>query len=151
MSQNLSDSPTSISHKKDHFAQRHIGPTPEEQNQMLQDMGASVITACNGNDALLVQDDFEGKIDLLLTDIVMPELNGIEAAELMRALRPEIKVIYMSGYPSKGQMAKFDMPDNAMFLAKPVKYEILMQMMCQALGLVDTDLNDVSAKRWVKN
>lgn len=93
--------------------------------KMLERMGARVLRACNGNMALLVQDEYEGDIDILLTDVVMPEMNGVKLASLLEALRPETRIIFMSGYPHSGDLAPVQVPDTALFVQKPVDYEQL--------------------------
>lgn len=106
---------------------------------MLEDMGMQVITAANGNDALVKQDDFEGEIDFLLTDVVMPELNGVKLAELFESLRPDSKVVFMSGYPANGQLARIQLPDGAYLLPKPIEYEKLAYILkTLAAGEQDT-------------
>ncbi len=100
---------------------------------MLEDLGMTVISAANGNEALLKQDDHEGGIDFLLTDVVMPELNGVKLAELMLAVRPDTKVVFMSGYPANGQMARVQLPEEACLLAKPVRFEMLAQLLHQQI------------------
>lgn len=92
---------------------------------MLKEMGMRVLTASNGNEALLRQEDFGGQIDFLVTDIVMPELSGVRLAELFESVRPDTKTIFMSGYPAGGQMARIEIPDGAYFLPKPVDYDKL--------------------------
>lgn len=91
--------------------------------ETLADMGFEVLTAANGNAALLVQDSYEGQIDFLLTDIVMPEMNGIRLAELAGSLRPEMRTVFISGYPAEGMVANIVLPENACILAKPVQPE----------------------------
>lgn len=88
----------------------------------LESKEATVLMAENGNDALLKQDQHEGEIDVLVTDIVMPELNGVRLAELFSSVRPDAKIIYMSGYPSCNEMEENNatLPEDACFLAKPL-------------------------------
>ncbi|MCK5384544.1 MAG: response regulator [Alphaproteobacteria bacterium] len=100
---------------------------------MLEDLGMHVLSASNGADALVCQEDFEEKIDVLLTDVLMPEVNGVKLAELVTALRPDTKVIFMSGFPASGNMAPIALPEDAVFIAKPVAYEKLVQMLCFTL------------------
>ena len=102
-------------------------------SQILQGLGMHVLEAENGADALCVQDDYEGEIDILLTDVVMPEFNGVKLAELFTAVRPETKVIFMSGYPANGDMAPVSLPRGACFVAKPVRYEDLARLLLQRL------------------
>lgn len=98
-------------------------------SDMLEDMGVKVIKASNGNEALMLQDEYEGDIDFLLTDVVMPELNGVKLAELFESVRPESKVMFMSGYPANGQMARVSLPDNAFFMSKPIDFQKLGEVL----------------------
>ncbi len=100
---------------------------------MLEDLGLNVIGACNGNDALSQQDDYLDDIDILLTDVVMPEMNGVKLAELFSSLRPDTKIIFMSGYPANGDMAPVALPEKADFIAKPVDYNNLASLILQRL------------------
>ena len=97
--------------------------------KMLEDLGFNVIGAKNGNEALELADAHEDEIDILLTDVVMPEVNGVKLAELVTAMNPEIKVVFMSGYPSTGEMAPVDLPDDVEFVMKPVDYENLARLL----------------------
>jgi two-component system cell cycle sensor histidine kinase/response regulator CckA len=65
---------------------------------MLEDEGYAVLQAGNGLDAIAVAERHRGHIDLLLTDVVMPRLSGPELAQQLRALRPGVQVLFMSGY-----------------------------------------------------
>ncbi len=66
--------------------------------QVLSECGYQVLAAGDGREALEVGQQHEGSIDLLLTDVVMPHMNGKELAAKLRAQWPEIRVLYMSGY-----------------------------------------------------
>lgn len=96
---------------------------------MLERLGMNVLRAPNGDAALAIQDEYEGTIDFLITDVVMPELNGEKLAELFLALRPDAKVIFMSGYPTSGNLAPVDLPADAYFMAKPISYDALAVML----------------------
>lgn len=96
---------------------------------MLERLGMKVLKASNGDEALEVQDGYDGAIDFLITDIVMPEINGVKLAELFLSLRSDAKVIFMSGYPATGQLAPVDLPPDAYFMAKPISYETLALML----------------------
>ncbi len=101
---------------------------------MVERLGATVITAANGNEALLKQEEHEGKIDLLLTDVVMPELGGIKLAEMFRELRPDTKVLFISGYPASGDFEDLGLDEKVCFMAKPIKYEILCRQIFELLS-----------------
>jgi len=66
--------------------------------RILRKAGYTVLTAENGGDALALFDKYAGKIDLLLTDVVMPQMSGREIAAQLARAKPSIKVLYMSGY-----------------------------------------------------
>ncbi len=65
---------------------------------ILEEEGFRVLEAANGSEALGVVERHEGALDLLLTDVVMPELGGPELAARLAPLRPGLRVLYMSGY-----------------------------------------------------
>ena len=77
---------------EDEFALR------EATRRILARHGYQVITAANGRDAVAVATSRPGGIDLLVTDTIMPEMPGKEAADRIRALCPSVKVLFMSGY-----------------------------------------------------
>jgi CheY-like chemotaxis protein len=66
--------------------------------QFLQDRGYSVLEAKDGGDAVALAEQYKGTIDVLLTDVVMPHLRGPEVARRLSASRPDMRVIFMSGY-----------------------------------------------------
>jgi PAS domain S-box-containing protein len=66
--------------------------------QFLQELGYSVLEAKDGGDAVALAEHYKNAIDVLLTDVVMPHIRGSEVARRLSASRPDMKVIYMSGY-----------------------------------------------------
>ena len=78
-----------------------------------------VLAARSGAEAFEILKDYRGTIDLLLTDVVMPGITGKEVAERVSVLRPEIRVLYMSGYP-ESVVASQGVVDQAIrLLSKP--------------------------------
>ena len=67
-------------------------------NNILQDEGYNVISARNGEEALQIEEEHTGPIDLVLTDIVMPGMSGGELIQRLQARKPGVHVLYMSGY-----------------------------------------------------
>ncbi len=69
--------------------------------RLLERQGYSVLEARHGADALRIVEESGRPIDLVVTDLVMPEMGGKELAERLRAHRPGLKVLFMSGYTEK--------------------------------------------------
>jgi two-component system, cell cycle sensor histidine kinase and response regulator CckA len=102
--------------------------------QMLLQQGYKVLETTQSSDAVGVASQHDGPIDLLLTDVVMPQMSGQEVAEQVVALRPRIKVVFMSGYPG-GVTSRHGMFDpSAFFLQKPFEMDTLGQLLRQVLG-----------------
>jgi len=70
--------------------------------QFLQELGYSVLEAKDGGDAIALAEQYKSTIDVLLTDVVMPRFRGPEVARRLSTSRPDIKVIFMSGYTEGG-------------------------------------------------
>jgi YesN/AraC family two-component response regulator len=77
------------------------------------------VLARDGDEALRVSAQFDGPIDLLVTDVVMPHLGGRQLAERLRTLRPEMKVLYVSGYTDDAIVRHGVSGAGTAFLAKP--------------------------------
>jgi two-component system cell cycle sensor histidine kinase/response regulator CckA len=65
---------------------------------MLEGMGYKVITASTPGEAIRLAEEYSGEIHLLLTDVVMPDMNGRDLARQMLSLSPHLKCLFMSGY-----------------------------------------------------
>jgi len=80
--------------------------------------GCNVLSAPQGQEALRIVNQQKGVIDLLVTDVIMPGLNGPALAKQVRSLRPEIKILYMTGY--SGEFVRSDMLiPGVSFIQKP--------------------------------
>ncbi len=97
---------------------------------ILQLKGYTVLEASNGEEALRVQASFMGAIDILLTDVAMPVMDGRELVKRIRPVRPDMRVIYMSGYAYDvmAQQGVLD-DDHDAFLAKPFTMRTLLETM----------------------
>jgi CheY-like chemotaxis protein len=87
--------------------------------RILQNRGYTILEARHGGDALLLCERYTGEIDMLLTDVVMPQMNGRELSHRIRGLRPDMSVVYMSGYPDGAAVEQGLIDVDAKFLAKP--------------------------------
>ncbi|MCF8056766.1 MAG: response regulator [Desulfocapsa sp.] len=87
---------------------------------ILKNFGYSILEAENGEDALQVFERYHGKIDLLLTDVVMPRMGGTELAEKIRKLSPDIRVIFMSGYTENAIVHNGILKEGIDFIHKPI-------------------------------
>jgi CheY-like chemotaxis protein len=101
--------------------------------QILTRLGYRVISAAEGNEALDVCDKYKEPIHLLLTDVVMPGMSGQNLAEAISILRPEIKVLYMSGYPDEVISDLGVLKPGINYLQKPFTVEILAKKVREVL------------------
>lgn len=101
---------------------------------MLEAQGFAVLTAGGPEEALRLAEAHPDPIHVLLTDVVMPGLNGRELADRLRAIRPETKVVYMSGHSSEvvGDYGVRVPADS--FVAKPFTMERLVGKVREKLG-----------------
>jgi CheY-like chemotaxis protein len=93
-------------------------------SEFLRKSGYTIIAAANADQALLSSDGFPGKIDLLITDIVMPGMDGHKLAIRLKALRPGIPVLYVSGYIDDA-FVELPLTTDEAFMLKPFTLEAL--------------------------
>ena len=91
----------------------------ELTTRVLTERGYHVLTAANGADALELAGQNGTRLDALVTDVVMPGMNGTEVAARLRRLRPELRVVYMSGYAEHAVVQQGVLEDGIAFVSKP--------------------------------
>jgi two-component system cell cycle sensor histidine kinase/response regulator CckA len=101
--------------------------------RLLEHHGYTVIEARHGADGLRIVEQGEQKIDLVLTDLVMPEMGGRELVERLRARHPGLKVLFMSGYSQRAVTVDGTMPPATGFVEKPFTVEQLTQRLREIL------------------
>ncbi len=106
---------------------------------MLRQRGYSVLEARDGINAQVVSKGHFGQIDLLLTDVVMPQKSGPEAAKELLEDRPEMKVLYMSGYADHPLFSQGPLDKGKLLLQKPFTPELLFQKVREVLDMPELE------------
>ena len=101
--------------------------------QILTNLGYTVLEATNGQDALETASRFHGRIDLLLTDVVMPSMSGPETAKILKEKLPELAVLFMSGYTENAIVHHGVLKEGINFIHKPVSSKSLAHGVRKAL------------------
>ncbi len=94
--------------------------------KVLEEHGHTVLEARHGRDALMLAERYERPIQLLLTDVVMPEMGGAELARRLTERRPDLKVLFVSGYSNDEVVRRGIRSSGTMFVQKPFTPEDLM-------------------------
>ena len=129
------------------YLPRHMGPTVEDRKEstteipcgsgetvlvveddipilklagtVLERLGYTVLTAGTSGEALLLLETHAGRIDMLMTDVIMPEMNGRDLAERFLVVRPETKCLFMSGYTADIIAHRGVLEEGVKFIQKP--------------------------------
>ena len=102
--------------------------------KILRRQGYEVLEAANGEEALVLCRDYTGKIDLLITDVIMPEVGGRELVDRFHQLRGAAKVLYVSGYTDDATIYSGKFPPGTAFLQKPFTLGALLDKVKEVLG-----------------
>lgn len=91
----------------------------------LMGLGYNVLTAASGEEALKVSDSCTGEINLLITDVILPGMNGRATADALASLRPELRVLYTSGYTAEAIDKQGVLEQGLNFISKPYSGQAL--------------------------
>jgi len=104
--------------------------------RMLRNSGYKVISAGNGSEAVQVLESHPEQIHLLLSDVIMPGLNGKDLYERLRKIRPNLKVLFTSGYSDNVIAPDGVLDPNVAYLAKPFSRDVLVAKVREVLSNV---------------
>jgi DNA-binding NtrC family response regulator len=94
-----------------------------------------VLTAHGGWDAIRVYEGYPERVDLLLTDVIMPDLTGPVLAERLRERQPDLPVLFISGFHDADLVRRFVFQRGFTLLPKPFRVDALLRVVGQQLGV----------------
>ncbi|MFP4531604.1 MAG: PAS domain S-box protein [Desulfobacterales bacterium] len=109
-------------------------PVLQMSRQILERLGYTVQTAENPSAALQLSEAYNGTIHLLITDVIMPEMNGRDLASRMAMSRPGLKILFMSGYTADVIAHKGVIDQGVKFIQKPFSMQELAVKVREAIG-----------------
>jgi two-component system cell cycle sensor histidine kinase/response regulator CckA len=112
----------------------------EFASRVLRGLGYKVLEASNGNEALVMAEQTAGTIDILLTDVVMPQIGGKHLSEKLKLHRPEIKVLFLSGYTADSIVHHGVLDKGVAFLHKPFNSGDLVRKVREVLDRIEVTM-----------
>jgi two-component system, cell cycle sensor histidine kinase and response regulator CckA len=106
-------------------------------HEELEKHGYNLLEAGDGADALVIAELHSGRIDIVVTDVMMPRVNGPELVKALLVLRPDAKVLYISGYPEEFIRKTTNLPSDDNYLQKPFEMRTLIARIKELLGPED--------------
>ena len=100
---------------------------------ILSAAGYIVLIAESPREAIELAEQHDGEIHVLLTDVVMPSMNGRQLADRISAQRPSVRVLFISGYTENTVVHRGEVDEGVHFLSKPITATRLLAMLARAL------------------
>lgn len=97
--------------------------------QVLESLGYHVLSAKNGKEAVVMFAEYHAQIDLVLIDVVMPEMGGVEAVQQMMGIEPTVRVVYAIGYDKEDALPEHVLASDAIVLTKPYQVKDLSEVL----------------------
>ncbi len=113
---------------------------------ILQELGYTVLAASTPSEAIRMAKVHEQKIDLLLTDVIMPEMNGRDLAERLQILQPLVKRLFMSGYTADIIAHQGVLDEGVHFIQKPFSHTALAAIVRKVLDSIKAERISSSLK-----
>ena len=107
----------------------------EVSRAMVEKIGYHVLEAETGKEAVDIACTFDGQIDLVMLDIVLPDMRGEKVYELIMEARPNLKVIVYSGYSNNGSAQEILDAGAQCFIPKPYKFKALSKKIQEVLEM----------------
>jgi len=101
--------------------------------KILSKLGYRVMSTTNASQAIALCKEYDGAIDIVLSDIIMPDMNGTDLVSALRETHPQLKAIFMSGYTNNMAVESTGMDKNVVFLQKPFTFEELARKIRSSL------------------
>ena len=120
----------------------------EVTRQVLEHAGYEVVECAGPQQALRLAAAHRGRIGLLLSDVVMPEMNGLDLARSIQAIQPSLTTIFMSGYAESAGLQKAARNPRSTYIQKPFTVDLLLTSVATALAggpATSSELADLSA------
>jgi CheY-like chemotaxis protein len=105
----------------------------EVTREVLEHAGYHVLPSSGPEEALRMADQHEGQIGLLLTDVIMPGMNGADLAERLQSMRPDLITVFMSGY-AESDVVRNMRRQSVIHIEKPFTVDVLLSRIAEALG-----------------
>jgi two-component system cell cycle sensor histidine kinase/response regulator CckA len=114
----------------------------------LEKQGYRLLVAASGTEALEIVQGHPGRIHLLITDVVMPQMGGRQLAEQLKALRPEVHVLFVSGYTENSILRSGNLLEGEAFLQKPFTPLALARRVRELLNRAEGSAGSHKTEGW---